>query len=83
MAWAFSPTVWRSDRAVKHTEPIGFGAVYSDVGRDALAPVTDEYARDDNRFTGTIKWVELEAGQDSHDHLINPQDFIRVAMAKQ
>jgi arylsulfatase len=44
---------------VKHTEPIGFGPVYSDVGRDAIAQVTDDYARDDNAFTGTIKWVEL------------------------
>jgi arylsulfatase len=68
---------------VEHTEPIGFGAVYSDVGRDAIAQVTDEYPRRGNGFTGTITWVELEAGTDSHDHLINPDDFIRLAMAKQ
>jgi arylsulfatase A-like enzyme len=68
---------------VEHTEPIGFGAVYSDVGRDAIAQVTDEYPRRGNGFTGTITWVELEAGTDSHDHMINPEDFIRLAMAKQ
>jgi arylsulfatase len=57
--------------------------VYSDVGRDAIAPVTDEYARDDNAFTGAITWIELEAGEDSHDHLIDPEHFIQVAMARQ
>jgi arylsulfatase len=57
--------------------------VYSDVGRDALAQVTDEYDRRDNRFTGTIKWVQLEAGGDSHDHLIPAENFVRLAMAKQ
>jgi len=68
---------------IEHTEPIGFGAVYSDVGRDAIAQVTDEYAAHDNGFTGTIKWVQLEAGEDSHDHLIPAENFVRMAMAKQ
>ncbi|HET9767572.1 MAG TPA: arylsulfatase [Thermoanaerobaculia bacterium] len=68
---------------VEHTQPIGFGAVYSDVGRDALAQVTDDYPRLGNDFSGTIKWVELEAGLDSHDHLIDPADFVRLAMARQ
>jgi arylsulfatase len=68
---------------IDHTEPIGFGSVYTDVGRDDLAPVTDEYPATDNAFTGTIKWIEIEAGDDSHDHLIDPEDFIRFAMAKQ
>ena len=68
---------------VEHTEGIGFGYEYTDVGRDDLSPVTDDYPRGDNTFTGAIKWVEMEGGQDSHDHLINPEDFIRVAMAKQ
>jgi arylsulfatase len=68
---------------VEHTEPIAFGSVYSDVGRDSIAQVTDEYGRRDNGYTGTIKWVQLEAGEDSHDHLIPAEDFVRMAMAKQ
>jgi arylsulfatase len=68
---------------VEHTEGIGFGYEYTDVGRDALSPVTDDYPARDNAFTGTIKWIEMEAGQDSHDHLIDPEDVLRVAMAKQ
>jgi small neutral amino acid transporter SnatA (MarC family) len=71
-----------SDRA-ERTEGIGYGYEPTDVGRDALSPVTNDYARGDNTFTGTIQWVELEGGEDSHDHLINPEDFLRVAMAKQ
>jgi hypothetical protein len=68
---------------VEHTEGIGFGYEYTDVGRDAQSPVTDDYPIGDNAFTGTIKWLELEGGEDSHDHLIDPEDFINVAMAKQ
>ena len=68
---------------VEVTEPIAFGYEYTDVGRDDLSPVTNEYKAGDNAFTGTIAWVELEAGQDSHDHLIDPEDVLRVAMAKQ
>jgi arylsulfatase len=68
---------------IEHTEPIGFGSVYSDVGRDSPPQVTDEYPSRDNGFTGSIKWVQLEAGEDSHDHLVPPENFVRMAMAKQ
>jgi arylsulfatase A-like enzyme len=68
---------------IEHTQPIAFGSTYSDVGRDAMAQVTDEYPARGNEFTGTIHWVELEAGEDSHDHLIDPADFVRMAMARQ
>jgi arylsulfatase A-like enzyme len=68
---------------VERTEPIGFGSTYTDVGRDPLPTVTDDYLRGDNAFTGTIKWLELGAGDDSHDHLIDPDHFIYVAMARQ
>ena len=63
---------------IEHTEGIGFGYEYTDVGRDALSPVTDDYGSRDNAFTGTIKWVEVEGGKDSHDHLIDPKDVMRV-----
>jgi Sulfatase len=68
---------------LEHTEPIGFGSTYTDVGRDSLPHVTNDYSSDDTTFTGTIKWLELEAGEDSHDHLIDPDHFIHVAMARQ
>ncbi|SEF18751.1 arylsulfatase [Jiangella alba] len=68
---------------VERTEPIGFGYEPTDVGRDILSPVTDDYPAADNAFTGTIKWIEMEAGDDSHDHLLEPADFFRVVMYKQ
>jgi hypothetical protein len=68
---------------IERTEPIGFGYEYTDVGRDAQSPVTDDYARGDNTFTGTIKWLEMEAGADSHDHLVDPGQIFHMAMAKQ
>jgi arylsulfatase A-like enzyme len=68
---------------VERTEPIGFGYEYTDVGRDAQSPVTHDYAEGDNTFTGTIKWVEMEAGQDSHDHLVDPGQVFHYHMAKQ
>ena len=68
---------------IEHTEGIGFGYEYTDVGRDALSPVTDDYGQSDNAFSGTIQWVEMEGGQDSHDHLVTSEDVMRVAMAKQ
>ena len=68
---------------VEHTQPIGFGYEPTDVGRDILSPVTDDYGFGDNGFTGTIRFIEIEGGDDSHDHLIDPADFFRVAMYKQ
>jgi hypothetical protein len=68
---------------VDATEGIGFGYESTEVGRDALSPVTDDYSPGDTAFTGEIKWIELEAGQDSHDHLIDPDSLLRVAMWKQ
>ncbi|HYI23902.1 MAG TPA: hypothetical protein VD767_00695, partial [Thermomicrobiales bacterium] len=69
---------------VEHTQGIGFGYEYTDVGRDAQSPVTDDYpAGPANAFSGTIKWMELEGGEDSHDHLIPAEDFVQVAFARQ
>jgi len=68
---------------VERTEPIGFGYEYTDVGRDALSPVTDDYRPGDTAFTGTIKLIELSSGDDSHDHLIDPAQFLHFIMAKQ
>ena len=49
----------------------------TDVGRDTGAPVTTEYPARDNAFTGTIKWVRIDLGDDSHDHLIPPRHISR------
>ncbi|HSB28427.1 MAG TPA: arylsulfatase, partial [Pyrinomonadaceae bacterium] len=56
-----------------------------DVGLDSGAAVSPDYNPEGNAFNGKIKGVELaiaEAAEDL-DHLINPADAIRVAMARQ
>ncbi|WP_250030210.1 arylsulfatase [Paractinoplanes maris] len=68
---------------VERTEPIGFGYEYTDVGRDDQSRVSEDYAERDNSFTGAIKWIELAAGKDSHDHLIDPQTLVSYHLAKQ
>jgi hypothetical protein len=36
-----------------------------------------------NAFTGEIAWVQIDIGNDSHDHLITDEDRLRIAMARQ
>jgi arylsulfatase len=57
----------------------------TDVGNDTGSPVTDDYPAGENRFTGTIRWLQLdidEAAADA-DHVISAEERFRVAMAKQ
>ena len=44
---------------------------------------TDEYTSEGSHFTGTINWVQLDAGKDDNDHLITAEERLRVAMARQ
>ncbi len=68
---------------VDKTEGIGFGYEYTDVGRDCLSPVTTDYDPGGRVFGGKIGWIAIEGGDDSHNHLIEPETFLKVAMAKQ
>ncbi len=54
-----------------------------DLGADLGSNVSDDYTPQNSRFTGTVNWVQLDAGADSYDHLITPEDRLRVAMARQ
>ena len=54
-----------------------------DLGSDTGTPVSDDYTSEGSSFTGTINWVQLDAGNDDHDHLISPEERLRVAMARQ
>jgi hypothetical protein len=53
------------------------------VGRDSGSPVSDEYPPGDNAFTGTINWVRIDLGTDSHDHLLDPEQQFHFAMTRQ
>jgi arylsulfatase len=71
---------------VDATQPMIFSAdETTDVGADGGTPVSDDYGPKDSRFTGRIRWVQLdidEAAEDL-DHLITPEERLRVAMARQ
>jgi hypothetical protein len=53
------------------------------VGCETGTTVSDDYRARDSRFNGRISWVRLEAGLDSHDHLIDPEHLTRIAMTRQ
>jgi hypothetical protein len=44
--------------------------------------VADDYPAGDNAFTGTINWVRIDLGTDSHDHLIDPEQLFHFAMTR-
>jgi arylsulfatase len=55
----------------------------TDVGSDGGSTVSDEYGQTDNRFPGTVNWVQIDVGTDDADHLISPDERWRVSMARQ
>src|SRR5262249_23304473 len=55
----------------------------SDVGRDTGSPVVDAYPARDNGFTGKIKWIKIELGDDDHSHLIPPDIMLEALMTQQ
>jgi arylsulfatase A-like enzyme len=54
-----------------------------DVGADLASPVSDDYGPAGNEFSGTIEWIRLDAGSDSHDHLVDPAHRMQIAMTRQ
>jgi arylsulfatase A-like enzyme len=75
-----------SEGRVNQTEPFAFGEESLDLGHEAGSPVTYDYGRTgSNPFSGQVNWVEFDAGiaADDHNHLISPEERLRVAIAKQ
>jgi arylsulfatase A-like enzyme len=69
---------------VDRTEPMAFSADEAcDVGRDTGSPASPDYGPTDNAFTGQVAWVQIDIGEDSHDHLISPEDRMNIAMTRQ
>jgi len=67
---------------VELTQPFVFSAdETTDVGHDSGTPVSSEASR--GRFKGEIAWVRLDIGTDTHDHLVEPEQAMAVAMAIQ
>ncbi len=69
---------------VDRTQPVGFSADEAcDVGRDTGSSPSPDYRPGTSAFTGTIAWVEIDTGDDDHDHLVTAEDRLRIAMGKQ
>ena len=69
---------------VEHTHPMIFSAdETTDIGHETGTTVTPDYTAQNSRFTGKINWVQLDAGTDDHDHFIDPDERLRIAMARQ
>jgi arylsulfatase A-like enzyme len=56
-----------------------------DVGIDTGSPVSPDYGSRGNEFTGKVKGVQLAIAKDAEslDHLVKPEDAVRIAMARQ
>jgi arylsulfatase A-like enzyme len=71
---------------VDATVPMLFSAdETTDLGSDSATPVSDDHGPAETEFTGRVKWVEIDLGEDADDadHLITPEERLRVAMARQ
>jgi arylsulfatase A-like enzyme len=55
------------------------------VGKDSGAPVSPDYGSQGNAFNGKVKGVQLAIADaaENADHLVKPEDVIRIAMARQ
>ena len=47
---------------IERTIPFIYGVETADVGMDLYTPVTSDYAQNNNKFTGTIKKIEVKIG---------------------
>jgi len=69
---------------IEQTVPMQFSAdETTDVGHESGTPVSPDYGRKTSVFTGKIHWVQIDLGKDDHDHLISPEERLRVAMLRQ
>jgi arylsulfatase A-like enzyme len=75
-------------------EPVGQGRVEGthglliieemNVGKNPV-PVSDDYGPKDSEFTGRVRWVQIDVDEAAEDldHMITPEERLRVAMARQ
>jgi arylsulfatase A-like enzyme len=71
---------------VEATVPMVFsGDETCDIGSDTASPVSDDYTPEESHFTGTVDWVQLDIAEAAEDldHLITPEERLRVAMTRQ
>jgi arylsulfatase len=66
------------------TQPMIFSADdTTDIGYESGTPVSPDYTPQTSRLNGKLHWVQLDVGTDDHDHYIDPEERLRIAMARQ
>jgi hypothetical protein len=58
----------------------------SAAGYNSIRPlVSDDYTSAGSRFGGTVEWVQIDVADAAEDvdHLISPEERLRIAMARQ
>jgi arylsulfatase len=69
---------------VEATQPMIFSAdETTDIGYESGTTVSPDYTARDSRFTGKLHWVQLDLGTDDHDHFVDPEERLRVALSRQ
>ena len=71
---------------VEGTVPMIFsGDETCDIGLDTASPVSDDYTPEGSRFTGTVEWVQIDIDDAAEDldHLISPEERLKIAMTRQ
>ena len=55
----------------------------TDIGYESGTCVTPDYTSSTSHFTGRIRWVQIDLGDDDNDHFIDPDERLRIALARQ
>ena len=67
--------IWLAER--------GWQVTAVDFARTALERGRAQAESRGPEVAGRIRWVQLDVGTDDHDHLVSPDERLRVAMARQ
>jgi hypothetical protein len=71
---------------VERTVPMMFSAdETTDLGEDTGTAVSDDYEPHTSSFNGRVRWVQIDLADAARDddHLVSPEERLRIAMAKQ
>jgi arylsulfatase len=69
---------------IERSVPMAYSADETcDIGREAGSPVSPDYGPEDNAFSGTVNWVQIDLEKDDQDHLVSPEERFKIAMARQ
>ena len=79
----FHTTAMWGEGHVEFTQPLSYSLDEGlDIGCESGTPVAEDYTVQTSRFTGRIEWLQLDQGADDHDHLISPEERLRLVLAR-